>query len=152
MSKVHHHHSKTAIEISRVPHTNLDDSPMGKKRSRSNQKSFSSFIPLFHSGSDEQTFDEKPGLMDNESSSPLHPPNSFRKSLFRSATKMMNLTPAKPEEKNAVLEELYIDPKCLLPKGVKTIAELKALYREKREDKKKPEYTVFNKFTHKGRE
>lgn len=56
----------------------------------------------------------------------------------------------KIEEKNAVLQELFIDPKCLLPQGVKTIAELKALYREKREDKKKPEYTVFSKFTHKG--
>jgi len=150
MNKVHH--SRSVLEVTRSPKASLDDSPMVKKRARSQQKSFSHFIPFSQAGESDQAIDEKPPLINHESSSPLHP-NSFRKSLFRSATKNLNITPSsKLEEKNAVLEELFIDPKCLLPKGVKNIAELKALYREKREEKKKPEYTIFNKFTHKGRE
>ncbi len=54
------------------------------------------------------------------------------------------------DEKKATLEELFIEPKDLLPEGVESVDDLIDIYETKRNEKKDPQLNIYGEYYHKG--
>ena len=139
----------------RTPARSPDHTPADTSQSRLlyPHKSRSSSIQSFNLRAPDEILDEKERLLKRQiiTFRAKKEQLGYRNTLLGiTLPKQINLRQKTLAEKKAKLEELFIEPKNLLPEGVESVEDLIDIYENKRNEKKDPELNVYGQYYHKG--